>query len=389
MTDQRTATPPGADEARAPGTRAPEPATDRARGDAAPALAAEHADAFRVIADLRRRARRRLLVVSGGLAVLLVGVMAVRVLLGDYTVTIADFVRILRGTVIPGASYIVLEVKLPRAVAGALAGFALGASGALFRRTLRNPLASPDILGVTTGAAAAAVLVLTLLGWRGAPMAIAALVGALAATALILGFARVGRGGGGAAGAIGGQRVIVAGIAIGALGQAVVSGALTLLSTFDLQTAMIWTAGSLNGVTWARIAWLAAALVVLVPLAAWLHRALAPADLGEDLAHGLGAPAGRAGLAALIVGALLAAAATAAVGPLAFVALLSTPIARSLAGGRASVGIAGLIGGVVVVLADFVGGELIFDTPLPAGVLTGAVGAPLMLWLLVSAARKG
>lgn len=380
MTAQRTARP----------ARVPDgPAAQGTRGGASPAPAARTADALAVIADLRRRTRRRLLAVTGVLALLLVGAMAVRVLLGDYTVTIADFVRILRGTVIPGASYIVLEVKLPRALAGALAGFALGASGALFRRTLRNPLASPDILGVTSGAAAAAVLVLTLLGWRGAPMAIAALAGALGAAALILGFARVGRGGGGAAGAIGGQRVIVAGIAIGALGQAIVSGALTLLSTFDLQTAMIWTAGSLNGVTWTRISWLALALVVLVPVAVWLHRALAPADLGEDLAHGLGAPAGRAGLGALVAGALLAAAATAAVGPLAFVALLSTPLARALAGGRASVGIAGLVGAMVVVLADFVGGELIGDVPLPAGVLTGAVGAPLMLWLLISAARKG
>lgn len=351
--------------------------------------ASDPASALLAVQDLRRRSRRRLVLAVSGLGALLLGAMAVRVLLGDYTVTIADFARIMSGTTIPGASYIVQEVKLPRAVAGALAGFAFGASGALFRRTLHNPLASPDVLGVSSNAAAAAVLVLTVLGWRGAPMALAALVGALAATALILSIAVIGRDGtGGAVAAIGGQRVIVAGIAIGALAQALVAGAMTALTTFDLQTAMIWISGSLNGVTWERIGWLAVALAVLVPLGAIAHAALAPADLGVDLAHGLGSRSGRAGILALVVGAVLAAAATAAVGPLAFVALLAAPVARGLAGGRHSLLVAGLVGSVIVVLADFVAGELIGDTPLPAGVLTGAAGAPLMLWLLLRSSRK-
>lgn len=342
--------------------------------------------AMRAVRSLRARDRRRMALAIGALVLALLGVMAVRVLLGAYTVTIPDFVRILRGTVIPGASYIVVEVKLPRAIAGALAGFALGASGALFRRTLRNPLASPDVLGVSTGAAAGAVLALTVLGWRGAPMAVAALMGALLATALILLVATAGRGG--AAAGIVGQRVIVAGIAIGALGQALVAGALTAVSTFDLQTTMIWTSGSLGGVTWARIGWLLAAMAVLLPIAGAVHAALAPADLGDDLAHGLGSRAARTGILALVVGAVLAAAATAAVGPLAFVALLAAPLARGIAGGRPSLIVSGLVGAAIVVIADFVGGELFAASPLPTGVLTGAAGAPLMLWLLIRSARK-
>lgn len=352
-------------------------------------MSAADRTALKTVQGLRRRARQRLALAVGGLGVLLLATMAVRVLLGDYTVTIADFARIMTGTTIPGASYIVQEVKLPRAVAGALAGFAFGASGALFRRTLHNPLASPDVLGVSAGAAAAAVLALTVLGWRGAPMALAALVGALVATALILSFSLVGRDGtSGAAAAIGSQRVIVAGIAVGALAQAVVAGSMTALSTFDLQTAMIWISGSLNGVTWERIAWLGLALVVLVPLGALAHAALAPADLGADLAHGLGSRSGRIGMVALAIGAALAAAATAAVGPLAFVALLAAPLARGLTGGRPSLAVSGLVGAIIVVVADFVAGELIGDTPLPTGVLTGAAGAPLMLWLLLRSSRK-
>ena len=118
---------------------------------------AEPIIAFEVASPSNRRADRlRLGSAVAGLSVTLLVLAALRVLWGAYQVTPADFVRILSGQTIAGASFIVLEEKLPRAVAAMLAGAALGASGALYRRTLRNPLASPDILGVTTGAAAAA-----------------------------------------------------------------------------------------------------------------------------------------------------------------------------------------------------------------------------------------
>ncbi len=350
--------------------------------------------ALQTVRDLRARSTRRVSLVLVGLAVLLVLGMGVRVLLGGYTVAIPDFFAILAGERIEGAAgarFIVLQEKLPRAVAAALAGAALGASGALFRRTLRNPLASPDILGVTQGAAAAAVLVLAAGGVRGAGMAVAALIGGLAVTAAVLLVSMPGRSsrgsggpaGGGLAGALGGQRFIVAGIAVAALGQAVVASAMLALSQHDLQAAAVWTAGSLNAVTWERIGYLAVTAAVLLPVGAALHAALSPSDLGSDLAHGLGSRPGRTGLGALGVGALLAAAATAATGPLAFVALLSTPIARGLTGGRASLPAAALTGAVIVVLADFLAAEALGGVRLPTGVLTGAAGAPLMLWLLM------
>ncbi|NUL47302.1 iron ABC transporter permease [Cellulosimicrobium funkei] len=319
--------------------------------------------------------------------------MGVRVLLGHYTVTIPDFFAILGGETIPGASFIVMQEKLPRAVAGALAGAAFGAAGALFRRTLRNPLASPDIIGVTQGAAVAAVTVLAFGGVRGTGMAAAALIGGLVAIAVVLGFSMAGRssagtGSGGLAGALGGATFIVAGIAVASLCQAILSGAMLALSQHDLQAAAVWTAGSLNAVTWERITLLAVIMIVLVPLAGLLHTRLAPADLGGELAHGVGSRPGRTGLWSLVVGALLAAAATAATGPLAFVALLSTPLARGLTGGRPSLPAAALCGAVIVVVADFAAAEAFGGVRLPTGVLTGAAGAPLMLWLLIRSGRK-
>lgn len=345
------------------------------------------AEARAVVDRLRRGTTLRVVLVVIGLAVLLLGLMAVRVLLGRYTVTIGDFFAILGGADIPAASFIVREEKLPRAVIGALAGLGLGAAGGMFRRSLRNPLASPDILGMTHGAAAFAVAALAFGQLRGVPMALAALVGGLVATAVVLWFSTGGRRDTRIRG-IGGDRFIVAGIAVAALAQALVAGAMLSLSLHDLQTAAIWTAGSLNAASWDRIVVLGVALVVLLPVAGWIHWSMAPVDLGADLAHGLGASPGRLVLAALVTGAALAAVATAATGPLAFVALMSSPIALGLTRGRFSLPTTALVGACLVVLADFVAAELLGVT-LPTGVLTGAAGAPLMLWLLLTNSRRG
>ncbi|MEV4899861.1 iron chelate uptake ABC transporter family permease subunit [Citricoccus sp. NPDC055426] len=371
------------------------PVLDATTRSATPPPVAASPAAVAAVRSLHSRARRRLLTATIGLAVALLLAMGVRVLLGNYTITLPDFLAILGGEQIPGASFIVRQEKLPRAVAGALAGAAFGASGALFRRTLRNPLASPDIIGVTQGAAVAAVAVLALGGVRGTGMAAAALVGGLAAIGIVLGFSLAGKksgsgagGSGGLAGALGGATFIVAGIAVASLCQAVLSGAMLALNQHDLQAAAVWTAGSLNAVTWERITLLAVLMLVLVPIGGALHARLAPADLGGELAHGVGSRPGRTGLGALVVGALLAAAATAATGPLAFVALLSTPLARGLTGGRPSLPVAALCGAVIVVVADFAAAEAFGGTRLPTGVLTGAAGAPLMLWLLIRTGRK-
>ena len=336
---------------------------------------------------MRRADRVRLGGAAAVLGLTLLVLLALRVLWGAYQVTPADFVRILSGQTVPGASFIVLQEKLPRAVAGMLAGAALGASGALYRRTLRNPLASPDILGVTTGAAAAVVLWVAATASQvngGSDLARpgAALLGGLAAGAAVFLAAR----------SIGGERFVVAGIAVAAAGQAIVAGTMLSLSQHDLQAATVWISGSLNGVTWGRIGLLGAVVAVLLPCAALLHRALAPSDLGAATAAALGAKPGRTGAWALLLGAVLAAAATAAVGPLAFVALLAGPVAQGLTGGRPSLLCSALTGAAMVVLADLLAAEaaaLLFDgARLPTGVLTGAAGAPLMLWMLLRQGRE-
>lgn len=337
------------------------------------------ADVVRAVRRGRARRTRRAVAL---LTLALLAAMAVRVLLGRYTVTIPDFFAILAGAQIPGASFIVLQEKLPRAVLGALAGIALGCSGALFRRVLRNPLASPDILGITYGAAAGAVAGTAVWGLRGTAVSWTALAGALLAAALIATASVRLRTGG-----IVGERFLLAGIGVAALSQAVTAALLVRLSLNSAQDAARWTAGSLNAATWDRIIVLGAVLALAVPAAVAVHRALQPAELGLELAAGLGARPARSRALALGLGVLLAAAATAATGPLAFVALMSTPVATALTRGRTSILACALVGAVVVVVSDSVGSELLAGTALPAGVVTGAVGAPVMLWLLMRQQR--
>lgn len=335
------------------------------------------ADTRALVRTLVRRRQRRELLLVAGLAAALLAVVAIRVLLGRYTVTVPDFVAILGGAQIPGATYIVLEEKLPRAVLGTLAGLAFGTAGALFRRSLGNPLASPDILGIAHGASAGAVAGMALWGLRGTAVIPAALIGSGVALALVL-FASAGRTTG-----IVGQRFLLGGIAVAALGTVVVTQLVARLPLAGAHEATAWTAGSVSGASAESIGWLAVALAVLLPAAAWAGRALRPVELGPDLAAGLGARPAVSRAVALGIGAVTVAAATAVVGPLAFVALLASPIAAALGGGRVRLVPAALTGAVIVVGADIAAAELFAFVDLPTGVVTGALGAPAMLWLLL------
>jgi iron complex transport system permease protein len=324
-----------------------------------------------VIAGVRRRTRRRGGLVAGLLVASLVAAMALRVLGGDYTVTAPDFVRILGGTEIPGASFIVMESKLPRAVLGALAGAAFGLGGAIFQAALRNPLASPDLIGISAGASAAAAFAIITLGLTGLAVSAFAIGGALLVAALIA-----------ACAGPGGYRLVLVGVAFTAVLVAVIQHLLARATVFDAQEALVWLTGSLNEASWPATGRLSACLAVLLPATGLCARRLRIAALGEELGAGLGEPAGRVRVP-LVLAVLLVATATAATGPIAFVSLLAGPIARRLHGGQHALLGAALVGSVVVVLADHVAAYGLDGVNLPVGVVTGALGAPFLLWLLV------
>jgi iron complex transport system permease protein len=333
------------------------------------------------LAALRARRRRstgsRLLVA----ALLVLALFSVNVLLGSYTVTVPDLLRILGGADIPGATFIVLENKLPRAVIGVLVGAAFGLAGAVFQTMLRNPLASPDIIGISYGASAAAVTVIALFGAAGAAVSVSALVGALVVAAAIYLVSR--RGG------VAGYRLILVGIGFAAVMHALVSFLITRADLRTASEAVLWLGGSLNSSTWDRATVLGLFLLVLLPAVAVLSRSLRGLELGDDTASGLGLRVEAARLGLMATAVALAAVATAAAGPVASVAFLSGPIARCLLRDRPSLTMAALVGAVIVLAADFVAANLVPGTALPVGIVTGALGAPFLLWLLATANRSG
>ena len=335
------------------------------------------------------------------LAFAVVVLFAVSVLLGSYTVTIPDFFKILLahltgGQKIPGASFIVMENKLPRAVIGTMIGAAFGLAGALFQTMLRNPLASPDVIGISYGASAAAVTAIVVFGASGAVVSGAALAGALGVAALIYAISRGGSLGSGAlgsggAGSAAGNRLILAGVGIAAALHAVVSFLMTRADIRTAADALVWLNGSLNSASWDRAGVLALALLVLVPAAAAVSGPLRILELGDDAAAGLGIRVGFTRLAVVVVAVALAAVATAAAGPVAFVAFLAGPIARRFTA-KASLPASAFVGALIVLAADYFAANiapmLLDGTVLPVGVITGALGAPFLLWLLVTSNRK-
>lgn len=331
------------------------------------------------------------------LALAVLGLFAAGVLLGSYTVTIPDFVRILAahlggGQKIPGASFIVMEVKLPRAVVGAMVGAAFGLSGGLFQTMLRNPLASPDVIGISYGASAAAVAAMVIFGATGAAVSGAAFAGALGVAALIYAISRPGfRGSGGGQGDAAGSRLILAGVGIAAALQAVVSFLMTRADIRTAAEALVWLNGSLNSASWDRAGVLGLGLLLLVPAAAAIAGPLRILELGDDAAAGLGVRVGATRLAVVVTAVALAAVATAAAGPIAFVAFLAGPIARRILR-KASLPGSALAGMAIVLGADYFAANLapllLAGTVLPVGVVTGALGAPFLLWLLVTSNRK-
>jgi iron complex transport system permease protein len=311
------------------------------------------------------------MLVWAGLAVAVVGAFLARVLLGDFTFTVPDAVRIVLGEEIPGASFILMETKLPRAVLAVLVGLALGVSGGIFQGALRNPLASPDIIGVAMGASAAAAFAIIELGQQGLPVALWGGGGAVLMAAVV----RVVGGSG--------SRLVLVGVGATVALQAIVQYLFTRADEYDAHIALRWLTGSVGEATWSQIRLVAVGLLVLLPLTAILVKSLGVTELGPDLATGLGVGPRRTDLV-LLMAVLLVALAVAVAGPVSFVAFLSGPIARALNGGRRTLLGAGLVGALIVVAAEYPADYLFPDVNYPVGVVTGALGAPFLLWLLAT-----
>ena len=308
--------------------------------------------------------------------------------IGDFALAPDTVVRALLGFGTPQEQLIVMTVRLPRILTGIAAGVALALAGALMQSAARNALASPDLLGVTAGASAGAVAVITLGGTASAGGFLrevgvpgAALVGAAVATALV--FLLLGRTG------VHGIQPLLVGIGVSAFFTGLVSWFLIAAPIKDAGRANVWLTGSINQRSWPEFWPIAIAVlvsvVVLIPLA---HRLDAFA-LGLDIAKSVGIPIGRIGIAFVAISVMLTAVSAAAVGPLGFVALVAPHLARIASGAtRAPLLGSAAIGALLVAASDLLARTLLAPIQLPAGAVIAVIGGPFLIWLLISQRRR-
>jgi iron complex transport system permease protein len=335
-----------------------------------------------LVAHALRAGRVRSIGVLLVLAVATFVVFCVSISVGDFPIPLRDVVPAIFGHGSPDSDFIVRTLRLPRALAAVLVGGAFGLSGSVFQLMARNPLASPDIIGITSGASASAVFMIIVLHSGSNAVAIGALVGSLLTAIAIYALAYK-RG-------VSSYRLVLVGIGVAAVLNAVTSYLLTRAEIFDAQRATVWLTGSLNGRGWDQLRPLTWSMIVLCPLLAVLVRPMRTLQLGDDTAKGLGVGVERSKAGLIIVAVALCAVATSAAGPVAFVAFLAGPIARRLTGGSQLALIpAAFVGALLLLASDLVARRVFAPTELPVGVVTGILGAPYLVWLLARANRIG
>lgn len=326
----------------------------------------------------RLRPRPRVVLAVVVTTVLLVVACAVALSLGDRVTSPAALWDALQGRGAENTVYAVREVRLPRVALALVVGAAFGIAGGLSQSVLRNPLASPDVLGIGAGASAAVVAVIALGALGGpvgaVPIPLAALAGGLAAAALIALLARDV--------SLRGRHILLVGIAISAALTGVTQYLLTRIDVYDAQRAAVWLTGSLNARGWDDALPVAVGLVVLLPVVLVLAHSNRALLFDDDVATGWGVRTGRTRVVLLVASVCLAALATSAAGPVAFVALVSGQLARRV-GTVPDIPpvLAGLTGALIVLVADTVA-RTALPFQLPVGVVTALVGAPYLLYLL-------
>lgn len=334
----------------------------------------------RAMAGLQRRRRRRNCV-AAILAALLFLLAAAMVLYGNTVYPLSVVWRVLQGEEIKGAAFAIRTIRLPRMFAAVLSGLSFGMSGYVFQTILRNPLASPDIIGVSSGTSVMAVFCILVLGMGAGGVSVLSVLAGIAVALLIYTLA--------SKGGFSHSRMILIGIGMQALLRAAVTYLLSRAAQYDVAGTQQWLNGSLNNAQLGRLPWLFAAAVVFISVLLYMNRHLEAVQLGNEYASTLGLNVRRDYMVLLLCAVCLVAFATSVTGPIASVAFLSGPIASRLAGhGRSNLVPSGLVGAVLVLAADMIG-QYAFAVRYPVGVVTGILGAPYLLFLLVKMNKKG
>ncbi len=318
---------------------------------------------------------RREVTVLGTVLLLLVALVLVGLGVGEIPLSPLQVAGALVGHGDTVSDFVVGQLRGPRVAGAVLVGAALGVAGGIVQSVVRNPIASPDVIGITSGASASGLTAIVLFGASGGTLFGVVVVGALLVS-LVVAALSWRRG-------ITGNRVVLVGIGVAAVCLSITGWMLTTGSVQQAGTALLWLSGSLNAVDRTLVGVLGIAVVVLLAAALVQSRRLTVLALGDDVAAALGLRPDRAKVLLLLTAVCLTAGAVATAGPVAFVALMAAPIARRLVGnGRVALGPIAAVGAAITLASDLVAQFAIPGNALPVGVVTGVVGAPYLLWLL-------
>ncbi len=315
------------------------------------------------------------------LAVCVLALACFMMIYGNTIYTPKEILNTLFSSESKGAAFTIKTLRLPRMLCAILCGMAFGLAGNTFQKMLGNPLASPDIIGVTSGASVAAVLGILVLKLNGNIVSVMAVVSGLAVSAFIYA-ASCGNG-------FSNSRLILTGIGMQAFLNALISWMLLKASEYDVASALRWLSGSLNNVSMDEVPRLAAAVVLGAGAILALNRHLEILQLGEAYSVVLGVRLRRTRLFLILAAILLIAFATAVTGPIASIAFLAGPIAAKITkSGQNNMMAAALTGAVLVMASDMVG-QYAFTSRYPVGVITGILGAPYLILLLLKMNQRG
>lgn len=310
-----------------------------------------------------------------GTVVAIIALLGVGLVVGDYPIPASKAITTALWDRNGEYAFIINSLRFPRIVVAILAGMCFASSGLIFQSLINNPLVSPDIIGINSGAAVLAVGILAAGGNVGY-LPWAAFVGALLTASLIylLSWKR----------GVSATRLVLIGIGVNSLLGAGITFITVKYPIDRVIAAARWQAGTLFGASWGDVRTLSIGLLVLLPLAFFLTNRLKILQLGDEIAITVGSSIERDRLVLLAVASLLAALAVSVVGPLGFVALIVPQAARLLVGSITG-GVlifTALLGGFFLLGADLIAQRLFAPVMLPAGVITATFGGPYFLYLL-------
>jgi len=313
---------------------------------------------------------------------LILAVFIMSLCLGSYPVSFQTVVAVLFSEVDDAMSvFVIQELRLPRVIAGFAAGIGFGLSGSVFQSLSRNPLAAPDIIGVTAGAASGAVASIVLFDASGLAIALGAVVG-IFITTVSIGLLSWNKN-------FDPNRFVLVGIGMGLTLFAMIDYLLSRSDLMKVEDIYHWLIGSLNSTSSTEMN---LAYITIIPLllgAFWASAKLDKLSLGIDIAKSQGIAVNNIRITAILLALVATSVSVYITGPVAFIALAAGPITRQIVGRGPAIFLSALMGGLLLIFADLLSRIAFAPMELPVGLFTSILGGIFLIWMLVQQTNKG